>query len=374
MKDKYSKTLSDYKEELHRCSKCGLCQAVCPLYKLTGNECSVSRGQFIMLNGVVKGDLKLNKNINKYLDLCLKCNKCSEFCPSEIDVVDILLCAKHQYFKNSLSGKIYAFLESKLVFNTFLRIIKTITRIFNSKYKSKQFDTKAVYFGGCISSLRPDVDNYVTKLLNSMDIERLDVEFDCCGMPFLTTGNINRFVAQIEENLSKLPDEFEYLITDCASCAWAWQNYYKYVDSDELKEKLSKIKFVSLYDLIEKNDLEFVAKKYTELSYHKPCHETSSDSIEKIISNIGNTNYVELDNKDSCCGFASLEHPQTIPVNLGIMKSKRETIIKNKACYILTSCVGCLINLRLLSLFTGKKTQRLLTFLKSKCVLEPPKS
>ena len=48
------KDLKDYKEEIHRCSKCGLCQAVCPIYQETGNECSVSRGQFIMLGGVIK--------------------------------------------------------------------------------------------------------------------------------------------------------------------------------------------------------------------------------------------------------------------------------------------------------------------------------
>ena len=51
------KDLKDYKEEIHRCSKCGLCQAVCPIYQETGNECSVSRGQFIMLGGVIKDEL-----------------------------------------------------------------------------------------------------------------------------------------------------------------------------------------------------------------------------------------------------------------------------------------------------------------------------
>ena len=59
------KKLTDFKEEIHKCSKCGLCQSVCPVYNITGNDCSVSRGKFIMLNGIIKGDLKLNKNVNK---------------------------------------------------------------------------------------------------------------------------------------------------------------------------------------------------------------------------------------------------------------------------------------------------------------------
>ena len=30
--------LAGYKEEIHSCSKCGLCQSVCPIYKITGND------------------------------------------------------------------------------------------------------------------------------------------------------------------------------------------------------------------------------------------------------------------------------------------------------------------------------------------------
>ena len=60
--------LNDFKDDINKCSKCGLCQSVCPVYKITGNDCAVSRGKFVMLDGVIKGDLKLNKNIEKYLD------------------------------------------------------------------------------------------------------------------------------------------------------------------------------------------------------------------------------------------------------------------------------------------------------------------
>ena len=86
------KQLTDYIEDIHSCSKCGLCQSVCPLYKLTGNDCTVSRGQFIMLYGLLKKQLKMTKNLNKYLDLCLKCGACSKFCPSGLDVVEIIAC------------------------------------------------------------------------------------------------------------------------------------------------------------------------------------------------------------------------------------------------------------------------------------------
>ena len=98
--------LKDFKDEIHKCSKCGLCQGVCPVYQVTGNDCTVSRGQFIMLKGLIKGDLKMTRKINRYLSLCLKCGKCSEFCPSGIDTVDIIASAKCEYFKSNVFEKI----------------------------------------------------------------------------------------------------------------------------------------------------------------------------------------------------------------------------------------------------------------------------
>jgi len=52
------KRLSDFEKQIHKCSKCGLCQAECPVYQVTGNDCTVSRGQFVMLKAVLDGDLK----------------------------------------------------------------------------------------------------------------------------------------------------------------------------------------------------------------------------------------------------------------------------------------------------------------------------
>ncbi len=368
MEQNKQRTLANYKDKIHSCSKCGLCQAVCPVFQVTGNECTVSRGQFIMLDGIVRGKLKLNKNINKYLDLCLKCNKCSEFCPSDIDVVDILLCAKYEYFKKSLEGKIYGFLESKFIFNTILNIPKFLTRPLNN-YKSKKFDTKAVYFGGCISNFTPNLNKYVIKLLNSIKIEVVPANLNCCGMPFLTTGNLDRFIENMQENIKKLPDDIDYIITDCASCEWIWGKYKKYADAPELKEKLDRIKIKNIYELISENNLQFESKNRYKLTYHKPCHEHCSDSIEIIIKNIKNTEYIELDGKNECCGFGAFEHPQTLKTILPVLKSKKMKIKSTKADFVLTTCVGCLVNLNFLLVVAQQKAKRLLSFLKDSCII-----
>lgn len=348
------KELKDYKEIIHKCSKCGLCQSVCPAYLETGNECTVSRGQFIMLQGIIKGDLKMNKTINKYLDLCLKCGKCSDFCPSDIDIVEVILSAKAEYFKTSFEGKILSILQSKTVFNTALNITRFIFNCGRKKINPPSFTPakKAVYFGGCIETVFPNTSDYIKTLLNKMNIEVIDINFNCCGLPFLTSGNIERFNEQMEENLKKIKDlDFDYFITDCSSCEWAWKQY-----------GLDESKFKSIYDLINENNLEFESKKHCTITYHEPCHGGAED----IINRIHNIDYKELEGKNDCCGFAGLIKPSTWKITKKIIFKKKQNIQKTNADFILTSCVGCLITLGLITGFKYK-IRRLISFLEKHC-------
>ena len=100
--------LEDEKEKIYSCSKCGLCQSVCPIYNIT------------MLSGFLKGDLKMSKNLKRYLDLCLECGNCTKFCPSGIDVVDIVSLAKAEAFKLNRVERLISKLKKLLIFDLFL--------------------------------------------------------------------------------------------------------------------------------------------------------------------------------------------------------------------------------------------------------------
>ena len=95
------KTFFEYKEEIKKCSQCGLCMAVCPLYLDTKNDCANARGLFAMLKGILKGELQLDETIIKYLVQCDNCKKCKEFCPSGIDIPEIVASARELY-KNQM--------------------------------------------------------------------------------------------------------------------------------------------------------------------------------------------------------------------------------------------------------------------------------
>lgn len=367
------KKLEDFKEEINKCSKCGLCQSVCPIYKLTGNDCAVSRGKFVMLDGVLKGDLKLNRNINKYLDLCLKCDKCSNFCPSSIDVCKILETAKYNYEKNTLWGKFIFFLESKYVFGNLLKLFKTLInphplregkQLFASEASNRDVGAgenklKLLYFKGCVNNIFPQTDKFLHKLFDNSDVEIIEKDFDCCGLPFLSSGNLERFEEVKKHNLELMNCDFDYILTDCASCESTLKGYFQPTRNDvglesttydlslRANEKSVAIpSFISLGELIANQNIKFKFEKPIKVTFHKPCHLENDDFWLKIIENCENVEYVKMKDYDECCGFSGEFAIKNHKISMQISKQKAQNAINTGADYVITTCPACVLGLK----------------------------
>ena len=365
--------LKDFKVEINKCSKCGLCQSVCPIYKLTGNDCAVSRGKFVMLDGVLKGDLKLNRNINKYLDLCLKCDKCSNFCPSSIDVCKILETAKYNYEKNTLWGKFIFFLESKYVFGNLLKLFKIIIKshplreekqLIASEASNRDVGAEAnklklLYFKGCVNNIFPQTDKFLHKLFDNSDVEIIEKDFDCCGLPFLSSGNLERFEEVKKHNLELMNCDFDYILTDCASCESTLKSYFQSTKNDvgqenptydlslRANEKSVAIpSFISLGELIANQNIKFKFEKPIKVTFHKPCHLENDDFWLKIIENCENIEYVKMKDYDECCGFSGEFAIKNHKISMQISKQKAQNAINTGADYVITTCPACVLGLK----------------------------
>ena len=289
------KRLVDYKEEIHSCSKCGLCQSVCPIYKITGNDCTVSRGLFIMLKRVINGELKISKQINKYLDMCLKCGACSKFCPSGIDVVDIIGAAKAEYFKTHKIELLKSFFLKIL-----LNIIFVIGKILPKK-QSKTFDKKVIYFAGC-SDKGINAGFSVVKILNALGIEVIIPDFGCCGYPFFVRGDIVNFKEYMDKFYSVLSKyEICDVITNCATCEKVLKSYAKWTGDNSVIVR-------NIFEYIKDNNLSLnlALKKEKTVTFHKPCNMENYEIIKQILENTKNLTYVEMKDFDKCCGFNCL--------------------------------------------------------------------
>lgn len=341
------KKLEDFADDINKCSKCGLCQSVCPVYKLTGNDCAVSRGKFVMLDGVLKGDLKLSKNIEKYLDMCLKCGKCKDFCPSNIDVCEIFNTAKYEYAKNTLQGKFEKFLESRLVFGNF---IKTARKIVPRKNFKKHGALKLLYFKGCVNEVFPKVENALKIVFSHLDVEIIERDFECCGLPFLSSGNLERFEEVKKHNLELMDCKYDYILTDCASCEHTLKTY-------------GCKNVINAAVLLTEQNIKFTFSKPLKVTFHKPCHLENAEFVKPLLAKCKNVEYIEMKDYDACCGFAGEFALKNRKLSREISKQKAENAFATGADYVLTTCPACVMGLHQGFMTAGIKAPKIMNIM-----------
>lgn len=398
------KELKDFENEIYKCSRCGLCQSVCPVYKATLNECAVSRGKFNILNGIVKKELNLTKQVKKYLDLCTGCNACRDFCPSQINAKEIFITAKAEYHKKHKPTSWERLINSYTLFKTLLicgkvfflvyrcllldKLVSPIAKLIANKCtlgkrvlllntlatKTKTKRTKsttiknktAIYFEGCFNQyLNSETKDAVENILANSDIKVINKNFECCGVSYLNDGNIKEYKKLINKNLEKLNCQYDYLITDCASCNEILKNYRIY-SSNETAKELSK-KVVSVIEIIK--GLKFKANTNLKVSIHKPCHEDTD--FRDLVKNIKNINFVDVEDYNKCCGFSGKFALQNSEISRKISQNKAQKYIDCDTDIILTTCPACQLGLNqgLAETNCNKKTMvmNLFVFLNTYC-------
>lgn len=341
------KNLKDFEKEINKCSKCGLCQSACPIFQITGNECAVSKGKFVMLSGVLKGNLELNRNINSYLDLCTKCNLCSKFCPAGINVCEILQTAKFEYIKNRPFFKVLKWIQSADVFDKILNIGQWLSQPFRTQLSGN--DTEILYFKGCVNKIYPRTENAVKKILNKAGTKITEANFSCCGLPFFSSGNLERFEEVKKRNTEIIKNSpAKFILTDCASCESTLKSYGT-IDKQ----------FTNAENLIA--DMKFKFTKRQKVAYHKPCHLGNTDFLPRLQENCENVELIEL--PQTCCGLAGdffLKNPE---IANKLARQRAAEIIDSGAKIVLTSCPACVIGLKKALLGTNIRVLNIIDFL-----------
>lgn len=424
------KTLKNYSEDIYKCTKCGLCQAVCPVYKATGKETAVSRGKFTLLNGILTGKLKFDKKIAKNLELCLGCNACFDFCPSGISAEEIITAARHESLQINGSGFIKRFILYNFksnfrlgllkfglsVYRLFLPVVSSVLlpviasdrrecdnlsefqhkklipkgldcrvetkisprndnailyKFFNyislfhsqlrenvkyKKLKSKKLASKLriVYFPGCINNyVNSSIKNATLIVLEKNGFEVIiPKDFKCCGIAARSAGEFEGFSKLAEHNLNQIPEDTDYLITDCASCGSAWEFYPEFT-TGKLKEKAEMFvkKSININKFLFEQEIyipENVAVN-KKITYHDPCHlkrfQQVSEEPRNILKQIPGVEFKEMKDADVCCGAAGTFCVSQPEISKAISSEKAQNILDTNADIVCTSCAGCNIGL-----------------------------
>ncbi len=338
----------EIKKNINKCSRCALCVQNCPVYKIKKDENNTSRGLICKLSGFESGNLT-KKEISKDLKICLNCSKCKSSCPSKVDTTLIFGYKNAEFSPSKISQRILLILKllpiKILYFLNFFK--KSITQ------KTKNSDI--AYFKGCVAQAQHKT-TYLDNLFSTED-------FSCCGMPYLTGGDLKNYNKSKKKNI-EIIKKYKQIVFDCASCKSAVEDY----DELSMEEKNKLIFFTDF--LNQKYKLKNNSKyKDKTVVFHKPCHMNNSDfiKIENFLKNIKGINYKRLEDIDSCCGFGGsyfIYHPVVSSI---IASKKASTVKSSKADLILTSCPSCVIGLRYNQIisFNFKKTLELRDFIEN---------
>ncbi len=400
---KLASLVKELEDQLVVCMRCGMCQAVCPVFAETGREADVARGKLALLDGLIQEMFKDPKGVNERMMRCLLCGSCAANCPSGVKVLDIFLKARailagymglhpakrivfrgmlaHPRLFNSLvksAGRLQGFFVkpaddflgascARFSFPLGKRHLKTFAPLpFHSRVS--RLDTNGVsglkvgFFVGCvIDKIYPNIAYAVLSALEHNGVGVfIPEEQGCCGIPALSSGDLKTFQKLVRYNLDRFSTGgFDCLVTACATCTSTikklWPMFADGLSEAEkarMEELAEKTSDISQF-LVDRTGVVTPGSPYKGekalLSYHDPCHLKKSLGIAEQPRTLlrANSRYAfsEMREADRCCGCGGTFNLQYYGISASIGKRKRDSIVESGCSTVATSCPACMLQI-----------------------------
>ena len=386
----------DY-ELLFDCVHCGLCLEACPTYVVTRAEMDSPRGRIYLMKALAEGQLQLDDDAVRHLDLCLECRGCETACPSGVHYGRLIEKARVyinrnyqrsfvERVRNRIINAIFPYPErfrrlvAPLKMLECLRLRSLAARLapgalrewiellppLNSRAAAKRSRKSAdaaikeanrndgpvaVVHHGCVAQVLSDAENWNSERMLAAAgyrVARLERTV-CCGALDLHNGNIERALEFARANVQEFKKSGAQSIVSAASgCAAAIAAYGELLKDDlalanDAREISSKIADLSSLILARKNPFkqEFVAT----VTYHDSCHLVHAlgvrDAPRELLRSIPGVKLVEMAESDLCCGSAGSYNLTEREMARELARRKADNIIATGADYVVLSNPGC---------------------------------
>ena len=96
-------------QEAEKCSRCGVCAAVCPVFRELQKETYSARGKTEVAKALLSGELHYSSYTEDLFSKCLLCLTCKGVCPAGVDQIKLILGIRAELAKRKgllLSQKI----------------------------------------------------------------------------------------------------------------------------------------------------------------------------------------------------------------------------------------------------------------------------
>jgi glycolate dehydrogenase iron-sulfur subunit len=393
--------MAELDDQLVVCMRCGMCQAVCPLYAETGRESDVARGKLALLNGLLGQMFTNPRGVRDRLNKCLLCGSCAAQCPSGVKVLEIFLKArvilaaymglppvKQRLFHELLAdparfdrlsrwgarlqglflkpadpflGSSCARLQSPLV----ERHVKALASIsFRSRVRTlnvaRHSGIKVGFFVGCLlDKIFPEVGAAVLRCLEYHEVGVfLPEEQGCCGIPALAAGDLTAFVNLVRHQLEAFGKEpIDVLITACATCTATITKIWPMMSHvfgprlhDQVRDLAAKTMDISAF-LVDRVGVPSVdtAPSARTVTYHDPCHLKKTLGVaaqpRALLRADGTSRLVEMAEADRCCGCGGSFSLHHYDIAAAIGRRKRDHIVNSGCQVVATGCPACMLHI-----------------------------
>ena len=393
-------------DQLSACMRCGMCQAVCPLYAETGLEAHVARGKIALLSGLADEVIKDPVGVKERLDLCLLCGACQASCPSGVHTLDIFLAARA--FLTGYAGLspvkqavLRGMLAHPKLFDRLMALAGKCQRLaikpaneavgtaklrfFPSLAEGRHFPPLAdvplhdrlrgqavaagksglrvALFTGCVvDKMFPHIGEAAIEALEHHGVTVIVPQGQaCCGIPALSSGDRETCDKLIAANLEAFDGvECDAVVTACATCTSTIRKVWpslagglKPTSRYALSAMAAKTTDISAF-LVDVLGVGAEGAPTPEagaipVTYHDPCHLKKSLGIaaqpRALIRANPRYRLVEMAGADACCGSGGSFTLQHYDLSRAIGARKREAIETTGASVVATSCPACMMQI-----------------------------
>ena len=397
------KKLPPVQEQIMKCVRCGKCRSVCPVFAEIRNETAAPRGHVFMVQMLRDGKVEPDSEVYDYLANCLLCETCSINCPSGIDIHELNAAARSYIYEHHPS------VSKELIFDTLwtkpsllrtstkflwgaqksglqalarnlglmkilpgdlpkaegilssvpLRSGRSLVREVNPARGEKRF--RVGYFLGCGTDLfQPQVAKATVEVLTRNGCEVIvPRETRCCGMPHLANGKMDTARKLLAHNVKIFNGyDFDYIITDCASCSSALtEKNIKFVlgglkIEDEALVFADKVMDLTKF-LVDIMDIQLPDNpdaKTRKVTFHDPCHLANAQGIKsqprELLQRLPGVQLVEMAEANRCCGGSGTYSITHYDLSMKILDRKMDNAMATGADYLATCCPSCMMQLQ----------------------------
>jgi len=365
-----------------QCVRCGACTAVCPVYRLTGQEGHSARGRMLVLASFA--DTPSSLAPTEVLGRCLMCGSCEAVCSRQLPLLATFAAARgrlppgagtrprrRQYIRRLLASPRLLRLLSRLGISlTRLALLPADSGLWRKLgLPPPQFSTsapslptglvmgdegQAQLFAGCLARhLQPEIVSASLQLAARGGLTAADPAGQgCCGLAAWSAGDLAGARSLARRNIALYREQPGPILTPCASCQVQLLRYAELLADDPAwaaEAARFSARVQGLFDLPpspacgrgtgERGDRPV----YFHLSCHLRHRPELASGPRRALKQIPELHLVKPAGPDLCCGQGGL-FQQAYPDLAGaIFAPLYRQVAATGAELVVTSCSGCLL-------------------------------